>query len=724
MDVWGTMKHDSTGHLETFQGAPSKFINRQIFYNYFCFCSSMVRNRQRKTNKGSFLENDMRDAVDLVSQGHSIRKAAELKNVNHVTLSRYVKKKNDNQGDTNLKYVPHYNVRQVFNLEQENKMREYLLMCSKMFYGLPVAECKKVAYEMAVINKIKYPSSWDAKKSAGQDWFYGFLKRNPSLSQRTPEGCSLSRATSFTRANVEVFFDHLQEVYKNPHFADGTRVFNLDETGTCTVQKPQKIIAEKGAKQVSKCTSAEKGTNVTTCCFISASGNFLPPVMIFPRVHFKPHMTQEAPTGTLGLANPSGWMTSVLFVDVIKHFIHHSKSSIQSPTLILCDNHESHLSLEVLNLCKENGVTMLTFPPHSTNKLQPLDVGVFKPFKTYYNAAIDTWMMQHPGQTATIYNVAGFVKIAHERGMTSSNITAAFKKTGIYPYDRHVFTDADYLCNYVTDRPMADLPATCSQVNEDPPSGDVPAEKTNNSTMETNGDANLSSFNNNSQDPSTSTTSSNVETSLCGPEDFRGFPKAGSRKNNRKGRAKGKSMIATSTPEMTAIANKTQPSTAKRDTVKRKITDYDKNTKKKPKKIEEVQSSSEEEEDVVNYIETDDDLDVDEEIFILNEDKFIDLDRSPITGDYVLVEYKLKCQNTKFYVGLIMKEKDTNRDYEVKFFRIKGHNTFVEPPVPDVSVVAENSIKMILENPVFAGSTQRQKQFISFGIDFTNINIG
>lgn len=93
-------------------------------------------------------------------------------------------------------------------------------------------------------------------------------------------------------------------------------------------------------------------------------------------------------------------------------------------------------------------------------------------------------MMQHPEQTATIYNVAGFVKIAHGKGITSSNITAAFKKTCIYPYDRHVFTDADYLCNYVTDRTMVDLSATCSEVKENPPLGEVPAEKSNNSSME------------------------------------------------------------------------------------------------------------------------------------------------------------------------------------------------------------------------------------------------
>jgi hypothetical protein len=64
--------------------------------------------------------------------------------------------------------------------------------------------------------------------------------------------------------------------------------------------------------------------------------------------------------------------------------------------------------LKVLELAKNNDVTVLTFPPPSTNKLQPLDVGVlFKPFKTFYNVAVDSWLMQHPGQTFSIYNTAG-----------------------------------------------------------------------------------------------------------------------------------------------------------------------------------------------------------------------------------------------------------------------------------------------------------------------------
>ncbi|KAK9709078.1 DDE superfamily endonuclease [Popillia japonica] len=117
--------------------------------------------------------------------------------------------------------------------------------------------------------------------------------------------------------------------------------------------------------------------------------------MIFPRVHFKEFMTYGAPPGTLGLATKRGRMNTDCFIQVVRHFIKHTNSSKSNPSLLILDNHESHLSIEAIAACKDNGVTMLTIPPHCTNKLQPLDVGLLKPFQTFYNAALDVWMMNH-----------------------------------------------------------------------------------------------------------------------------------------------------------------------------------------------------------------------------------------------------------------------------------------------------------------------------------------
>lgn len=288
---------------------------------------------------------------------------------------------------------------------------------------------------------------------AGKDWLLAFRSKH-NITVKKPEACNLARATAFNRTNFDKFYDNLEELLsRSPNFADGTRIFNLYETSTTTVQKPQRVLAPLGRKSIGKVTSGERETLVTTCCIVSASGNFLPPVMIFPRKYFKSNMIKNTPAGTLGLATPTGWMNGTLFPEVIKHFIKHTNASKENPCILIMDNHESHLSLQALDLAKDAEVHILTLHPHTSAKLQPHDVGVYGPFKTFYNAAIDSWMLRNPGIPVTIYELGEIIGSAFQKAMTPRNITSSFAKCGIYPFDRHIFTDEDFLPSLVTDRP-------------------------------------------------------------------------------------------------------------------------------------------------------------------------------------------------------------------------------------------------------------------------------
>ena len=46
------------------------------------------------------------------------------------------------------------------------------------------------------------------------------------------------------------------------------------------------------------------------------------------------------------------------------------------------DNLRSHLYDEVVQLCGKNDVEFVCLPPNATDKLQPLDVGVYGPMKS------------------------------------------------------------------------------------------------------------------------------------------------------------------------------------------------------------------------------------------------------------------------------------------------------------------------------------------------------
>ncbi|XP_072395044.1 uncharacterized protein [Diabrotica undecimpunctata] len=249
-----------------------------------------------------------------------------------------------------------------------------------MAYGLTIVAVRRIAFDVAKVNKSKVPKSWIERRMADIDWLRTFMKRK-KLSIRQPEACSLARSTSFKRHNVRMFFDNLQNILKKyPILIESSRVFNLDETSTKTVHDPKKVVIEKGIKQANSCISGEHGVLVTICCIISVLGTYCPPVMVFPRKFFN----NGAPRDTLGLANPSGWMTAELFLQVLEHFSKYSSSFKENPSLLIFDNHESHVTVKVIMNARKAGVHILTLPPHCSNKLQPLDVAVFGPFKAYY----------------------------------------------------------------------------------------------------------------------------------------------------------------------------------------------------------------------------------------------------------------------------------------------------------------------------------------------------
>lgn len=58
-------------------------------------------------------------------------------------------------------------------------------------------------------------------------------------------------------------------------------------------------------------------------------------------------------------------MTSDLFLKVIQHIIMHAKPSKEDPIVLVMDNHASHCSYDVLKTAKENGIHIVTLPPHT-----------------------------------------------------------------------------------------------------------------------------------------------------------------------------------------------------------------------------------------------------------------------------------------------------------------------------------------------------------------------
>ena len=412
----------------------------------------MVRQRKRKTDRGNNSDRLQEAAKDVWEYNKSVRSVARDFNVCHVTLYRYCKKiKNAQPGGSPPRtgYNPH---NRVFSKEQENELAKYLLQAADLYYGLAPKDVRRFAFKCAVAYSLQFPKTWSEKNMAGPDWFTDFLKRNPTLSIRKPQATSLARATAFNKTTVNEFFDNLAKVLER-YKLEPQNIYNMDETGVTTVQRPDHIVARKGHKQVGALTSQERGTLVTCAIAINATGNSVPPIFIFPRKKFQAHFIRDGPPGSIGTANGSGWMQEDDFVVFLKHFVNHAKPDKDDPVLLILDNHDSHLSIEALNFCKESGIILLSLPPHTSHKLQPLDRGVYGPFKKAVNSVCDSWMLNNPGQTMTIYHIPGIVREALPLAITPKNIMSGFSCTGIVPFNRNIFDEMEFAPSLATDRP-------------------------------------------------------------------------------------------------------------------------------------------------------------------------------------------------------------------------------------------------------------------------------
>ncbi|KAI4455452.1 hypothetical protein MML48_9g00007883 [Holotrichia oblita] len=130
---------------------------------------------------------------------------------------------------------------------------------------------------------------------------------------------------------------------------------------------------------------------------------------------------------------------------------------------------------------------------------------------------------------------------AWDRSATPSNIKSGFRSTGIFPFDRNIFTEQDFLCSFVTDRPENNANESKSNTSQ------ILSQNENNASQGKVQNADGNSSAPKSPEPGTS------GTQFVSPEVLRPYPKAPVRKESTKGRKRGRSMIATDTPEKLEI---------------------------------------------------------------------------------------------------------------------------------------------------------------------------
>ena len=107
--------------------------------------------------------------------------------------------------------------------------------------------------------------------------------------------------------------------------------------------------------------------------------------------------------------------------------------------LLITDGHSSHVNMDFLEWCDQHRIIIAVFPPHSTHRLQPLDVSLFSPLSTAYSNQLIQWTAKTQG----LINLSKrefwtLFWSAFETSFSAENIASGWKRTGLLPFDPEV----------------------------------------------------------------------------------------------------------------------------------------------------------------------------------------------------------------------------------------------------------------------------------------------
>lgn len=107
--------------------------------------------------------------------------------------------------------------------------------------------------------------------------------------------------------------------------------------------------------------------------------------------------------------------------------------------LLILDGHNSHTTYRFCKFAEEHKIIVVCLPPHTTHRLQPLDVGIFGPLNSTWRAEVNR--LSQEWQPIRKANLLLHYAKAREKAFTERTICSAFRKTGICPLNRNAIEE-------------------------------------------------------------------------------------------------------------------------------------------------------------------------------------------------------------------------------------------------------------------------------------------
>lgn len=290
-------------------------------------------------------------------------------------------------------------------------------------------------------------------KTPGHNWCSRFVQRHKSeLDSRYLDSLDLNRHEADSTSSFETYFSVVgKKIEEYDILPENTH--NMDEKGFLLGRTTKaKHVFPKDLKASGKLLAAgqdgsrERITVVATIC---GDGTALPPLLIYDSTSgsIQDSWVQDFDTNEHDAwftSSASGWTSDEIGFKWLEEFFDKKtrEKARRQWRLLFVDGHGSHVTLKFLEWAQAHKILVAVYPPHSTHRLQPLDVGCFAPLATYYSQLLERQTRLSEGQTRmTKRDFFRCFYPAWQKAFTAETVNSSWCKTGLFPFNPGLVLD-------------------------------------------------------------------------------------------------------------------------------------------------------------------------------------------------------------------------------------------------------------------------------------------
>lgn len=153
---------------------------------------------------------------------------------------------------------------------------------------------------------------------------------------------------------------------------------------------------KKGCKRV-ELTGINDKRQITAILCGSLLGQFLPPQLIYKGTTPRCHPRYQFPGDWDITHSPKHWSTEETMLQYIDNIVNPYVEAVReqlkctSAALVIIDNFKGQITPSCVSLLESYNIHTCLLPPNTTDRLQPLDISVNKPFKDYLRRKFNEW---------------------------------------------------------------------------------------------------------------------------------------------------------------------------------------------------------------------------------------------------------------------------------------------------------------------------------------------